>query len=44
MIINAGIEQIVYQSGYADPMSADLLAEAGISLVRFGPDIQEVNR
>jgi dCMP deaminase len=44
MIINAGIEQIIYQSGYADAMSTDLFAEAGVSLVRFGPDIQEVNR
>ncbi len=44
MIINAGIELIIYKSGYADPMSTDLLAEAGVSLIRFGTDTQEVNR
>jgi dCMP deaminase len=44
MIINAGIEQIIYKSGYADPMSTELFAEAGVSLIRFGTDTQEVHR
>lgn len=35
MIINAGIEEIIYLSGYADPMSEELLEEAGVSLIRF---------
>jgi dCMP deaminase len=30
MIINAGIQDIVYLSGYADPMSKDMLREAGV--------------
>lgn len=33
MIINAGISKIYYASGYADKMSLELLAEAGIDLV-----------
>lgn len=33
MIINAGIREIFYLSGYADPMSGAMLAEAGVRLV-----------
>ena len=44
MLINAGIAKIIYLDGYADPMSMELLKEAGVSLIRFGDDIQEVNR
>jgi dCMP deaminase len=35
MIINAGIKKIFYQSGYADELSADLLAEAGIEVIQL---------
>lgn len=34
MIINAGISQIFHRSGYADAMSAEMLEEAGISVVK----------
>ena len=37
MIINAGISQIVYLSGYADAMSAEMLAEAGVDIIKFNP-------
>lgn len=33
MIINAGIREILYLSGYADPMSEAMLAEAGVRQV-----------
>ena len=32
MIINAGIQEIYYQSGYADPLAKELLEEAEIEL------------
>ncbi|MBI4495888.1 MAG: cytidine/deoxycytidylate deaminase family protein [Deltaproteobacteria bacterium] len=32
MIINAGIREIVYESGYADELSAQMLRESGILL------------
>ena len=32
MIINAGIQKIYYQSGYADSLALELLGEAGIEL------------
>ena len=32
MIINAGIQDIVYLSGYADHMSEDMLREAGVTV------------
>jgi len=35
MIINAGIKQIYYHSGYADAMSKEMLTEAGIDLIQF---------
>ena len=35
MIINAGIEKICYHSGYADAISSELLAEAGIEVVQY---------
>jgi len=37
MIINAGIERIVYQSGYADPLSAEMLTEADVELIKLEP-------
>lgn len=35
MIINAGIRKIVYESGYADPLSAGMIAESGVELKNF---------
>lgn len=35
MIINAGIREIYYQSGYADAMAGQMLAEAGIPVIRI---------
>ncbi len=35
MLINAGIKKIYYQSGYADKMSAEMLAEAGIEMIQL---------
>jgi dCMP deaminase len=35
MIINAGIKRIYYHSGYADSMSEEMFAEAGIDLIKF---------
>ena len=40
MIINAGIEKIYYQSGYADPLAKELLAEAKIDLIQIESDHQ----
>ena len=41
MIINAGITEIIYASGYADPMAVEMLAEAGVALKQFNGDEQE---
>ena len=35
MLINAGIRQIIYQDGYADPMTEDMLNAAEIKLIQF---------
>ncbi len=37
MIINAGINRIVYLSGYADTMSEEMLAEVGVEVIKFNP-------
>ena len=38
MIINAGIEKIYYQSGYADSLAQELLGEAGIEIIQINSD------
>ena len=38
MIINAGIQKIYYQSGYADSLAKELLGEAGIELKQINSD------
>jgi len=38
MIINAGIQKIYYQSGYADSLALELLGEAGIELKQITSD------
>jgi dCMP deaminase len=35
MIINAGIRKIYYRDGYADPMSQEMLQEAGVDLINI---------
>jgi len=35
MLINAGIERIVYKGNYPDELSLKLLKDAGVSLVKF---------
>ncbi|MFQ3610902.1 MAG: cytidine/deoxycytidylate deaminase family protein [Fimbriimonadales bacterium] len=35
MIINAGIERVVFQGDYPDPFALELFAEAGVHLDRF---------
>ncbi len=37
MLINAGIREIIYREGYADPLSEALLKEAGIPVLCFAP-------
>lgn len=36
MIINAGISRIVYQEGYADQLSAEMLSSSGIRVEKLG--------
>ena len=35
MVINAGVQRIVYEQGYADELAAEMLAETGIEVTRF---------
>ena len=35
MIINSGVRRIVYQEGYPDKFSLELLGEAGVTIERF---------
>ncbi len=35
LIINAGIKKVIYNNGYPDEFSVQLLNEAGIELVKF---------
>jgi len=35
MLINAGIERIVYDEGYGDDLAAQMLKESGIKVERF---------
>lgn len=37
MIINAGIKRIIYQEGYPDAFSLQLIGEAGIELIQYAP-------
>ena len=38
MLINAGVRRVVYLEGYADSLTAEMLAEVGIEAVRLGGD------
>ena len=35
MIINAGIKKIIYQSGYADDLSREMLTEAQVEIIQY---------
>jgi dCMP deaminase len=35
MLINAGIRRVVYDEGYADDLAREMVAEAGIEIIRF---------
>ena len=35
MIINAGIEKVVYEDGYADALAKEMLKESGIKIEKF---------
>lgn len=35
MLINAGIQKIVYKDGYPDKLAKDILEEAGIKVIKF---------
>ena len=35
MLINAGIQKILYQAGYDDPLADQMLKEAGVEVRRF---------
>jgi dCMP deaminase len=35
MIINAGIQRIVYEEGYADALAKKMLKESGIEVEKF---------
>lgn len=35
MIINAGIRRVVYEEGYADELSREMVAESGLVVVKF---------
>ena len=37
MLINSGVKRIVYLEGYADPLSLEMLEEAGVSLEKYEP-------
>jgi dCMP deaminase len=43
MIINAGIVRIFYESGYADTLSKEMLAEAEVELVKTESNQMEVS-
>jgi dCMP deaminase len=35
MVINAGIEKVVYENGYADALAGEMLKESGITIEKF---------
>jgi dCMP deaminase len=35
MIINSGIQKIVYEEGYADALAREMLKESGIEVAKF---------
>lgn len=41
MLINAGIRQIYYASGYADALSEEMFREAGVEVVQLNAGVEE---
>jgi dCMP deaminase len=41
MIINAGIRRVVYELGYADQLSGQMIAESGLVLDLFSSGINK---
>ncbi len=35
LLISAGVQKIIYDIGYPDPVASELLAEAGVAIVQF---------
>lgn len=35
MLINAGIERIIYEDGYPDPLAEEMLADSSIEVIKF---------
>jgi dCMP deaminase len=35
MIINAGIQRVIYEDGYADGLAKEMLKESGIEIEKF---------
>lgn len=44
MIINAGIRRIVFEHGYADPLSIGLLTTGGVELLQWNPEHKTATR
>jgi deoxycytidylate deaminase len=38
MIINAGIQRVVYREGYADGLAAEMLEQAGVFTDQIGKE------
>ena len=38
MIINAGIKRVIFHEGYPDPLSEQMLEEAGVEMVNINED------
>jgi len=39
MLINAGVQRVVYEGDYADQLSLEMLQQAGVDLVRFSRQV-----
>jgi len=39
MLINAGVQRVVYEGDYADQLSLEMLQQAGVELVRFSRQV-----
>lgn len=44
MIINAGIKKVVYETGYADTLAAEMIAESGVEIVQFVKSEKEADQ
>jgi dCMP deaminase len=44
MIINAGIRKVVYETGYADALAAEMIAESGLEICQFTKSANEVEQ